>query len=57
MPGQDSLSPQAGVPSPWRLQPPSLASHDVPTTALARPPVTLGWCARALKTVAPLARP
>ena len=86
--GQDPLSPQAGVPGHWRLQPligpswhtdhrqgrtpcpnrlvcpglgasspPSRGLQDAPTTAWARLPIPPSWCARALKSAAPLAGP
>ena len=56
-PGQHPLSPHAGVTGPWRLQPPSYALQNAPTTASAVPPIPRGWGAWALKIAAPLAGP
>ena len=52
-PGQDSPSPQAGVPGSWGLLPPSQAHQDTPTTPWAGLPVPPGWCARFLETMNP----
>ena len=55
--GQDSPSPQAGVPGSWGLLPPSQAHQDTPTTPWAGLPVPPGRCARFLETTTPLAGP
>ena len=56
-PGQDTPSPQAGVPGSRRLLPPSHAHRDTPATPWAGLPVPPGQCARFQETTAPLAGP
>ena len=45
------------MPEPWRLQPPSLALQQAPTTARAGTPVPPALCARVLEIAASLANP